>query len=193
MNMRSTPITELLVRWNDGEDAALELLLPVVYEDLRRIARRAMRGQNSGHTFQTTDLIHEAYLKLAEGQRAEWQNRAHFFAVASRAMRHILVDYARSKQSMKRGGEARRVTLEETLVVGPDISGEIVHLNLLLEQFARIDPRKASIVEMKFFGGMTTDEIAEALDLSPKTIKRDWRFARSWLQREMMASGGSVE
>ncbi len=190
MNMRSTPITELLVRWNDGEDAALELLLPVVYDDLRRIARRAMRGQNSGHTFQTTDLIHEAYLKLAEGQRAEWQNRAHFFAVAARAMRHILVDYARSKQSVKRGGEARRVTLDETLTVSPDISGEIVQLNLLLEQLARIDPRKASIVEMKFFGGMTTEEIAEALNLSPKTIKRDWRFARSWLQRGMSSGGG---
>lgn len=185
MNMRSTPITELLARWSDGEDAALELLLPAVYEDLRRIARRAMRGQDSSHTFQTTDLIHEAYVKLAEGQRALWQNRAHFFAVASRAMRHILVDYARSKQSVKRGGEARRVTLEESLVVSPDISGEIVYLNVLLEQFARIDPRKASIVEMKFFGGMTTEEIAEALELSPKTIKRDWRFARSWLQREM--------
>ncbi len=190
MNMRSTPITELLVRWNDGEDAALELLLPVVYDDLRRIARRAMRGQNSGHTFQTTDLIHEAYLKLAEGQRAEWQNRAHFFAVAARAMRHILVDYARSKQSVKRGGEARRVTLDDTLTVSPDISGEIVQLNLLLEQLARIDPRKASIVEMKFFGGMTTEEIAEALNLSPKTIKRDWRFARSWLQRGMSSGGG---
>ncbi|MBK7709159.1 MAG: sigma-70 family RNA polymerase sigma factor [Acidobacteria bacterium] len=185
MNQNSLQITELLMSWSNGEEMALEQLMPVVYDELRRIARRLMRGQNSEHTYQTTDLIHEAYLKLVDNNEKQWQNRAHFFGVASRAMRHILVDYARAKQSQKRGGKARAVTLDETAVISNDVSGEIVALNAALENLGKLDGRKVQVVEMKFFGGLTTEEIAEVLKMSPETVKRDWRFARTWLRREL--------
>ncbi len=185
MNEDSIQITELLISWSNGEQTALDELMPVVYDELRRIARRLMRGQNSAHTYQTTDLIHEAYLKLVDNSDKQWQNRAHFFGVASRAMRHILVDYARSKQSQKRGGNPRAVTLDEGAVISNEVSGEIVALNSVLEELGKLDERKAQVVEMKFFGGLTTDEIAEVLRISPETVKRDWRFARTWLRREL--------
>jgi RNA polymerase sigma factor (TIGR02999 family) len=187
MGSNSIQITELLVSWSKGEASALEDLMPVVYDELRKIARRLMRGQGSDHTYQTTDLIHEAYLKLVDNSEKQWQNRAHFFGVASRAMRHILVDHARAKQTKKRGGSARQVTLEETAVFSSDVSGEIIALNAALEDLAKLDQRKAQVVEMKYFGGLTTEEIAEVIGVSPETVKRDWRFARTWLRRELTA------
>ena len=184
-NIASQQITQLLVDWSKGNEFALEQLMPLVYEELRRMARHYMRGQPSGHTFQTTDLIHEAYLKIARGEEQNWQNRAHFFGVAASAMRHILVDYARSKNSQKRGGIAEKITLEENLVASVNRSEEIVALDDALKQLANLDERKSRVVEMKFFGGLNIEEIAEVLKTSPETVKRDWRFARTWLLREL--------
>ncbi|HMS08783.1 MAG TPA: sigma-70 family RNA polymerase sigma factor [Pyrinomonadaceae bacterium] len=181
----SQQITALLSEWGDGDRTALEQLMPLVYDELRKMARHHMRRQPAGHTFQTTDLIHEAYLKLANREGAGWQNTAHFFAVASTAMRHILVDYARSKQSQKRGGWQERVTLNEGLASARDQAREIIALDDALKTLATLDERKSRIVEMKYFAGITTDQIAEVLKVSPETVKRDWRFARTWLLREL--------
>ena len=181
----SQQITALLSEWGDGDRTALEQLMPLVYDELRKMARHHMRRQPAGHTFQTTDLIHEAYLKLANREGAGWQNTAHFFAVASTAMRHILVDYARSKQSQKRGGWQERVTLNEGLASAGDQAREIIALDDALKTLATLDERKSRIVEMKYFAGITTDQIAEVLKVSPETVKRDWRFARTWLLREL--------
>ncbi len=174
-------VTRLLIQWSEGNDLALEELMPLVYDELRRMARRHMSGQNKGHTFQTTELIHEAYLKLANNEDKNWNNRAHFFGVASKAMRHILVDYARAKRVQKRGGSARRVTFDESAVVSKNDSGGILDLDEALTALSAFDERKSSIVEMKFFGGLTIDEIAKVLKVSSKTVKRDWSFARNWL------------
>jgi len=184
-NSDSQQITSLLVEWSNGNQNALENLMPLVYDELRKIAHRFMRRQSAGHTFQTTELIHEAYLKLARSEEQNWQNRAHFFGVAAQAMRHILVDYARSKQSRKRGGFQEKITLEETAVVTFQRSDEMVQLDDAMKQLALLDERKAQVVELKYFGGLTTEEIAEVLKISPETVKRDWRFSRTWLLREM--------
>jgi RNA polymerase sigma-70 factor, ECF subfamily len=185
----SHQITQLLIDWSQGDGAAFDELMPLVYDELRVMARRFMRGQPSGHTFQTTELIHEAYLKLAAGEDKNWQNRAHFFGVASKAMRHILVDYARSKNRDKRGGYAERLTLEENIVATSENSAEdIIALDDALKQLAILDERKNQVVEMKFFGGLTTEEIAEVLKISPETVKRDWSFSKTWLSRELAKS-----
>jgi RNA polymerase sigma factor (TIGR02999 family) len=184
-NAASHQITLLLVDWSKGDKFALEQLMPLVYEELRQMAKRYMRRQPSGYTFQTTELIHEAYLKIAKEDEQNWQNRAHFFGVAAQAMRHILVDYARSKNSQKRGGLAEKITLEENLMVSTNRSEEIVALDDALNELAALDERKAQVVEMKVFGGLNIEEIAEVLKLSPETVKRDWRFARTWLLREL--------
>ena len=181
----SHQITLLLIDWSKGDDYALEQLMPLVYDELRRMARNYMRRQPSGHTFQTTELIHEAYLKLADGEERNWQNRAHFFGVAAKAMRHILVDYARSKHSQKRGGWQERITFAEDAAISNNRPGEIVALDDALNQLAVLDERKSRVVEMKFFGGLKTEEIAAVLKLSPETVKRDWSFARTWLLREL--------
>ena len=185
LNVASEQITQLLVDWSKGDEFALEQLMPLVYDELRRMARRYMRSQPSGHTLQTTELIHEAYLKLAKQEEPNWQNRAHFFGAAAQAMRHILVDYARSKNSKKRGGLAEKITLADNLVAAENRSEEIVALDDALKQLAVLDERKSRVVEMKFFGGLNIEEIAEVLKLSPETVKRDWRFARTWLLREL--------
>jgi RNA polymerase sigma factor (TIGR02999 family) len=184
-NINSHQITQLLIDWSKGNEFALEQLMPLVYEELRQMARRYMRRQPSGHTFQTTELIHEAYLKLAGADEQNWQNRAHFFGIASQAMRHILVDYARSKQSQKRGGLQQKITLDETAMVSSKRSDEIVALDDALQQLNQFDERKSRVVELKYFGGLTNEEIAEVLKMSPETVKRDWRFARTWLLREL--------
>ena len=189
LNAASHQITLLLVDWSKGDEIALERLMPLVYEELRRMARRYMRRQPSGHTFQTTELIHEAYLKIAGRDEHDWQNRAHFFGVAARAMRHILVDYARSKQSRKRGGWQERVTLSDNTAISDGHSGEIVALDEALKNLATLDERKSRVVEMKFFGGLNVEEIAEVLKISPETVKRDWSFSRTWLLRELSAAG----
>lgn len=182
---RSHQITLLLVDWSKGDENALEKLIPLVYEELRRMARSHMRKQPSGHTFQTTELIHETYLKIAAGEEKNWQNRAHFFGVAAKAMRHILVDYARAKSRNKRGGWLDRVTFSEDAAVSGGRSEEIVALDEALDRLAVLYERKAQVVEMKFFAGLTIDEIAEVLKISPETVKRDWRFAQTWLAREL--------
>jgi RNA polymerase sigma factor (TIGR02999 family) len=168
------------------EDAfTLEQLTPLVYKQLRQMARRYMRRQPSGHTFQTTELIHEAYLKIAKQDERSWHDRAHFFGVAAQAMRHILVDYARSKQSRKRGGSRERVTLSDHAAAVGNQSKEIIALDEALNNLAALDERKSRVVELKYFGGLTTEEIADVLKLSPETVKRDWSFARNWLLREL--------
>lgn len=185
-DVASHQISLLLVDWSNGDEFALEQLMPLVYDELRQMARRYMRRQPSGGTFQTTELIHEAYLKIAKQDNRNWQNRAHFFGVAAQAMRrHILVDYARSKNSQKRGGQAQKISLEESLVVASNRSEEIVALDNALKQLAVLDERKSRVVEMKFFGGLNIKEIAEVLKISPETVKRDWSFARTWLLREL--------
>jgi RNA polymerase sigma-70 factor (ECF subfamily) len=181
----SHQITLLLVDWSKGDKYALEQLMPLVYDELRRMARNYMRKQPSGHTFQTTELIHEAYLKIAGGEEKQWQNRAHFFGVASKAMRHILVDYARSKSRIKRGGWQDRITMVEEATVKSGRSEEIIALDEALDELAALDERKVRVVEMKFFGGLKTDEIAGVLRISPETVKRDWSFAQTWLLRAL--------
>ena len=181
----SHQISLLLIDWSKGDEYALEQLMPLVYEELRRMARNYMRRQPSGHTFQTTDLIHEAYLKIAGGEQPNWQSRSHFFGVAAKAMRHILVDYARSKNNRKRGGWQERVTLKENMRVTNQSSEEIVALDDALNRLAALDDRKVRVVEMKFFAGLHVAEIAEVLKVSPETVKRDWSFAQTWLLREL--------
>jgi RNA polymerase sigma factor (TIGR02999 family) len=178
-------VTDLLVRWSQGDDAALAELTPLVYEELRRLAHYHMGGQRPNHTLQTTALINEVYLRLADQTNPRWQNRAHFFAVAARAMRQILVSYARSQQAQKRGRGAIKVELDEAAIVSPEESKEIVDLHEALETLATLDSRKAQVVELKYFGGLTYDEIAEVLKVSRVTVRRDWEFAKVWLYTEL--------
>jgi RNA polymerase sigma-70 factor, ECF subfamily len=185
VNFDSHQITLLLNELSLGNKVAFDQLMPLVYEELRRMAKRFMNKQQGDHTLQTTELIHEAYLKLADGKEKEWQNRSHFFGVASQAMRHILVDYARAKQSKKRGGIRHQVTLDENAFISKDSSADVVSLNEALDKLSELDERKVRVVEMKFFGGLTMEEIAEVLSISQETAKRDWKFARTWLLREL--------
>jgi RNA polymerase sigma factor (TIGR02999 family) len=181
----SHQITLLLLDWSKGDKYALEQLMPLVYDELRRMARNYMRRQPSGHTFQTTDLIHEAYLKIAGGADRNWQSRNHFFGVAAKAMRHILVDYARSKNNQKRGGWQERITLADNLRVTNQSPEEMVALDEALNRLEVLDARKVRVVEMKFFAGLNVAEIAGVLKVSPETVKRDWSFAQTWLLREL--------
>jgi RNA polymerase sigma factor (TIGR02999 family) len=184
----SDQITFLLVDWSKGDRQALEQLMPLVYDELRRMAHNHLRRQPLNHTFQTTELIHEAYLKLAKNDAPDWQNRAHFFGVAAKAMRHILVDYARSKQSQKRGGLQERVSLLDNTAVVGGRSAELLALDDSLKELELLDERKSRVVELKFFGGLSMAEIAEVLKVSEETVKRDWRFARNWLLSELDSS-----
>ncbi len=178
-------VTQLLTEWSHGDDAALAELTPLVYQELRCLAHHFMEGQRPDHTLQTTALVNEAYLRLADQTNPSWQNRAHFFAVAARAMRQIVVDYARSQQSQKRGGGLLRIELDEAAIVSPEQSKEIVDLHEALERLATLDSRKAQVVELKYFGGLNYDEMAEVLKISPVTVRRDWEFARLWLYTEL--------
>lgn len=181
----SPNITELLRAWGQGDKAALEHLTPLVYQELHRLARRQMSRENEGHTLQATALIHEVYLRLVEFQSVRWQDRAHFFAVSARLMRRILIDFARSHTSLKRGGSERKITLEEGLIVSPDVPAELMDLERALTKLAQDDPRKSTVVELRFFGGLTVKETAEVLQISADTVMRDWNMARAWLLREM--------
>jgi RNA polymerase sigma factor (TIGR02999 family) len=188
MDTSSVPqqrVTELLERWGQRDEAALAELTPLVYEELRRIAHRQMGGERADHTLQTTALVNEAYLRLADQTNPRWQNRAHFFAVAAGAMRRILVDYARSRRAEKRGGGALKIELDETALVSPQESKEIIELHEALERLATLDSRKAQVVELKYFGGLNYDEMAEVLNISSITVRRDWRFAKAWLYTEL--------
>jgi len=178
-------VTDLLARWSKGDDAALAELTPLIYDELRRLAHRQMGAERPGHTLQTTALVNEAYLRLADQTDPRWQNRAHFFAVAARAMRRILVSYARSQRAEKRGGGALKVELNEIALVSSEESKEIIDLHEALERLATFDSRKAQVVELKYFGGLNYEEIAEALKISPITVRRDWRFAKAWLYAEL--------
>ncbi len=178
-------VTQLLAEWSNGDSAALAQLTPLIYEELRRIAHRHMGGQRPDHTLQTTALVNEAYLRLTDQTKPNWQSRAHFFAVAARAMRQILVSYARSNRAQKRGGGAARIELDESAILSPEQSKEIVDLHEALERLGTLDARKAQVVELKFFGGLNYDEIAEVLKIARMTVRRDWEFAKLWLYTEL--------
>lgn len=175
----------MLLAWNRGEDAALDALLPLVYDELRRLALRYMRRERDAHTLQATALVNEAYLRLIEIRRVQWQNRAHFFAMAARLMRRILVDAARARGYQKRGGGAPALSLDEALIVPVEPEQDLVALDDALTALAAIDRRKSQVVEMRFFGGLNIDETAEALHVSRDTVKRDWKMAKLWLLREL--------
>ena len=181
----TAPITQLLLRWNSGEEACRDELIPLLEQELRLIAHRQMRREREGHTLQTTALVNEAYLKLVDQSRANWQNRAHFLGVASGLMRRILVDHARGLRRAKRGGAAGHMPLEEELVFSPAKSASLVALDDALEELAKVDPRKAQVVELRYFGGLSVEEAAEALHVHPNTIIREWSLARAWLKREL--------
>jgi RNA polymerase sigma-70 factor (ECF subfamily) len=178
-------ITELLVRWGTGDEDALSSLTPLVYQGLRKQASYLLRGERREHTLQPTALVNEAYLKLAGSGKQQWQNRTHFFAVASRVMRHILVDYARGHRRAKRGGGMIKLPLDEAIVVAPETSEEILELDRALELLAKHDVRKARVVELRFFGGLSVEETAEVLQVSANTVLRDWNLAKAWLRREI--------
>jgi len=178
-------ITRLLVAWGQGDQTALERLMPLVYDELRRLAKRHMNRQRPGHTLQTTALVNEAYLRLIDSSQVQWQNRAHFFAVSAQLMRRILVDFARSRKSLKRGAEARRVTLDNSLEVSSERGADLVALDDALNTLAAMNPRQSQIVELRYFGGLSEEEIAEALKISTRTVRRDWNLARAWLYREL--------
>jgi len=178
-------VTELLVAWGRGDESALQRLMPLVYAELRRLARRQMSRERENHTLQTTALVNEAYLRLIDLSRVRWQDRAHFFAMSARLMRRILVDHARSRRYLKRGGAEQRVSFDEALVVSREPSADLVALDDALGALAGVDARKAQVVEMRFFGGLTVEETAEALHVSTETVMRDWRLAKVWLLREL--------
>ena len=178
-------VTELLRAWSDGDDVALERLLPLVEAELRRLARGYMRRERPGHTLQTTALVNEAFLRLTDARRIRWQDRAHFVGISARLMRRVLVDYARTRGYLKRGGGAQRVSLHEDLLASPDPALDVVALDRALEALAKIDARKSQIVELRFFGGLSVEEVAELLHVSADTVKRDWRLAKLLLLREI--------
>jgi RNA polymerase sigma factor (TIGR02999 family) len=179
-------VTQLLIEWSNGDRAALDKLMPLIHEELRRLAHRYMSRERSGHTLQTTALVNEAYLRLVNRKSVRWQNRAHFFAIAARLMRGILVDHARAHAYQKRGGDARRkIALDEALIVSQERAAEVVALDDALKVLEEIDPRQGRVVELRFFGGLTVEETAEVLKLSPATVKREWGTAKAWLHREL--------
>jgi RNA polymerase sigma factor (TIGR02999 family) len=181
----SHQVTRLLVDWRNGDQGALEQLIPLVHEELRRVARRHMAHERVGHTLQATALVNEAYVRLIDIRQVNWQDRAHFFAMSSRLMRRILVDFARSKGYQKRGGGAQKVSLDEALIVSAEPGADLVALDGALEALAVFDARKAHVVEMRFFGGLSVEETAEALKVSVDTVMRDWKLAKAWLLREL--------
>jgi RNA polymerase sigma-70 factor (ECF subfamily) len=181
-------VTNLLVAWGRGDDAAFERLIPLVHAELRRIAKRHMGHERNGHTLQPTALVNEAYLKLIDAQRVQWQDRAHFFAMSSRLMRRVLVDAARARGYQKRGGGAHQVTLDEGRIGAKQPAADVVALDDALVALAAIDERKSQVVEMRYFGGLSVEETAEALGVSVRTIKRDWTMAKLWLLRELKKS-----
>jgi RNA polymerase sigma-70 factor, ECF subfamily len=181
----SDTITQLLQAWRQGDERALEKLTPQVYRELHRAAKGCMAREREGHTLQTTALINELYLRLSDLKLIDWQNRAHFFALCARQMRRILTDQARARQSHKRGNGAQRVSLDVALVVAPARSPDLVAVDDALNRLAMVDERKSRVVEMRFFGGLSVEETAEVLKVSPETVMRDWRLAKAWLLREM--------
>ena len=180
-------ITGLLIAWSGGDREALDRLMPQLYEELRRMARRYMRSERTGHTLQSTALVNEVYLRLIDLDKVDLQQRAQFFALSAQLMRRVLVDAARARHSHKRGKGAVRVTLDEALVISPDRDASLLALNEALAALSQVAPRQAKVVELRYFGGMTEQETAEALKTSPRSVNRDWNFARAWLMRQLSA------
>lgn len=178
-------ITQLLIAWGNGDQAALEELTPLVYKELHRLAKRYMSQERKGHTLQTSALVNEAFIRLIEWKNVRWQNRAHFFAVSAQLMRRILVDFARSRNYSKRGGEAQRLSLDETAFVSQERREDLVALDDALTGLAKLDERQSRVVELRFFGGLSLEETAEVLKVSVGTVRRDWSLARAWLHREL--------
>ena len=181
----SQSLTELLLEWRAGDNDALDRLTPLVYDELRRIAHRYMRRERSGHTLQTTALVNEAYVRLVDEKRIDWESRTHFFAVMARVMRHVLTDHARRRNYVKHGGELKQASLAESDLMSVERAGELVALDEALQQLASIDLRKSQVVELRYFGGLSLEETAEVLKISVMTVRRDWRSAKAWLFREL--------
>ena len=178
-------VTQLLIDWSQGNQAALDKLMPLVDRELHRLAHHYMLREKPGHTLQTTALVNEAYLKLIDQREVHWKNRAHFFALSAQLMRRILVDHARKRKYAKRGGDAHRISLHEVMAVSHERGSDLIALDDALEKLTNIDPRKAKVVELRFFGGLSVQETAEALDVSPLTVKRDWKMAKAWLYNSL--------
>ena len=181
-------ITQLLIAWSGGDRHALDELYPLVYDELHRLARRYLSKEKKGHTLQTTALINEAYVRLVAQKNTNWANRSHFFAISAQIMRRILIDHARSHAYQKRGGHQQRVSLDETATLETRGAAELVRLDDALTTLAEIDPRRSRVVELRYFGGLNNDEIAEALQISPNTVTRDWNMARAWLHQQLAGS-----
>ena len=183
------PATQLLIDWSGGDAAALEKLTPLIHDELRRLAHRLLRRERGGHTLQATALVNEAYLRLVDQRTVRWANRAHFFAIAARLMRRILIDYARRRQYAKRGGGAPQVPLDEAAVLSDERAADLVALDDALRGLAALDPQQGRVVELRFFGGLTVEETAEVLKLSPDKVKREWSTAKAWLSRHIGDGG----
>jgi RNA polymerase sigma factor (TIGR02999 family) len=187
---RSTDdLTGLLLEWREGDKAALDQLMPLVYDELRRIAHRYVQHERDGHTLQTSALVNEAYLRLAGQQKLSWQNRAHFFAVTAQVMRHILIDHARRRRYAKHGGEVRQIPIKDASEMSMQRAAELIALEEALDELAKLDQRKSRVVELRYFGGLSLEETAEVLKISMMTVRRDWRAAKAWLYRRMKAEG----
>lgn len=191
--MTTTPqtLTELLSAWSDGDKAALQQLMPMIYQELHRLAARHLAHERVGHTLQATALVNEAYLRLIDQKRVRWQNRAHFLGIAAQMMRRILVDYARTRRNAKRGGGAPVVSLDEAATLSVERASDLIAVNDALTRLSELDARKGRVVELRFFGGLSVEETAEVLQISPNTVLRDWRTAKAWLHRELSAPGAA--
>jgi RNA polymerase sigma factor (TIGR02999 family) len=185
MDSSSHEVTRMLLDWSRGDQQALDRLMPLLYDELRLIARRYLRRERQDHTLQTTALVHEAFIRLIDQQQVSWQNRAHFFAIAAQMMRRILVDHARGQQADKRGGEAPKLSLDEAMDVAEQQAVDLIALDDALSTLTRLDAQQCRIVELRYFGGLTVEETAEALRISPATVKREWSMAKAWLHREL--------
>jgi RNA polymerase sigma factor (TIGR02999 family) len=185
MQPESEQITQLLQSWSQGDPGAIEKLVPLVYDELHRLAQRYMADERPGHTLQTTALVNEAYLRLVDSSHATWEGRSHFFGVCAQMMRRILVDWARSRQALKRGGDVSSLDLDEALAAATQPGTDLVAIDDALQALTAIDPRKGQVVELRFFGGLSVKETADLLKVSPETVQRDWKLAKSWLRREL--------
>lgn len=188
---RTHNVTALLLDWRGGDEGAVERLLPLVHDELRRIARRHMAGERPDHVLQATALVNEAYLRLVDVRRVQWQDRAHFFAMAARVMRRILVDFARAQKNQKRGGALHRVTLDQNLPIASETPEDVIAIDEALTSLAAQYERKSQVVELRFFGGLSVEETADVLKISQETVMRDWKFAKNWLVRELSRSSAS--
>jgi len=188
--VRTHNVTALLIQWRSGEEAAVHALLPLVHDELRRLAKRHMAGERADHLLQATALVNEVYLRLVDVRRVQWQDRAHFFAMAARLMRRVLVDFARAQKNQKRGGALRRVTLDPQLPVPSDTPEDLIAIDDALGALAAEHARKSQVVELRFFGGLSVEETAEVLKISEETVMRDWKFAKNWLMRELSRTTG---